>query len=230
MEYRYVVTGASVTAISAVFIAFSIFTGNNVVLGVSLSTLVLGVVLLTLGLTYVEPVSELMRYYVGDLDIFVTRILEDMGIASNYRFKVCFNEGKVFAVFTNGGIKCGDISLGVGIIGDSAYVAIPLTNVVSRIDKLLEVSRPELIDYVREVLVSTYGICRDVRVWRESNLITVELILMSREAKQLMKTPINPPRMTTLLALARYFNSSVEIVEEDIVGDNYVLKVRIVGG
>ena len=230
MEYRYVITGASIIAISTVFMIFSLLTSNNVVLGISLSTLVLGVVLLALGLTYIEPVSELMRYYVSDLDIFTTRILEDMGIASNYRFKVCFNEGRVFAVFTNGGIKCSDINLGVGIIGDSAYVAIPLTNVVSRIDKLLEASRPELIDYVREVLVSTYGICRDVRVRRESDLVTVELILMSREAKQLMKTPINPPRMTTLSALARYFNSSVEIVEEDIVGDNYVLKVKIVGG
>ena len=230
MEYRYVITGASIIAISTVFMIFSLLTGNNVVLGISLSTLVLGVVLLALGLTYIEPVSELMRYYVSDLDIFTTRILEDMGIASNYRFKVCFNEGRVFAIFTNGGIKCSDINLGVGIIGDSAYVAIPLTNVVSRIDKLLEASRPELIDYVREVLVSTYGICRDVRVRRESDLVTVELILMSREAKQLMKTPINPPRMTTLSALARYFNSSVEIVEEDIVGDNYVLKVKIVGG
>ena len=91
MEHRYVLAGSNAIIVSAVFIAFAALNGNTTILGVSIATLILGIVLLSIGSTYEEPIREVLKPYVKDLTLFVNTLFEDSGIIKNLHTIVYVN-------------------------------------------------------------------------------------------------------------------------------------------
>ena len=225
MEYRYLVAGINIALISIIFIVFSLLSSNNVVLGISISTLVLGSLLLTIGITYTPPLRDLLRIYVSDADLFINKIFEDSGLVSNHRFKICLDRG--LATFSNKNIDCRDITPGLGVVGDAIYISIPIKSLITRTtSELVPESRTELLDYLREVLVSRYGVCRDIIVEEGDDEVSVELISITSEARSLMNTPINPIRIAIPSIISRFLGRSIEVVHEEFVRGNYIVRVR----
>ncbi len=230
MEARYVIAGAIGTVVSSVFAVYALLSGNSMVLGVSLSTLILGITVLTLGLTYVEPLGELLKKYSKDMNMLVTRFLEDSGIIGNYRFKLCVKDGKYYAVYSSSNVKCGNVNSGVGVSDSAVYLAIPLTNLSLSIGEAGEAEEiPNIRDYLESILTKTFNICRSIVAKASGKEVHIELIALSREAVELMRSPVNPVRATVALAVSKYFRKPVEIAEEDIVENNYTVKLKVVG-
>jgi len=227
MEYRYLVAGINITLISVIFIVFALLSNNNVVLGISISTLVLGALLLTIGMTYTPPLRDLLRIYVSDANLFINKIFEDSGLITNHKFKICLDRDKALAIFSNKNIDCKNITPGLGVIDDVIYISIPIKSLITQTaSELTTESGTELLDYLREVLVSRYGICRDIIVREENSEINIELISITKEAKSLMNTPINPIRIAIPTIISRFLNRSIEVIHEELVGDNYIIKIK----
>ena len=233
MEFRYVIAGVSAILISAAFVAFSVLTGNTTVLGVSLSTLVLGIVVATIGLTYTEPLGELLKHYAVDTGILLTRLLEDAGLAGQHKLLACSSGNSVLAVFSEKKIECRDVEAGIGIRNGTVYLAVPLSATSRAIESALSgegEARRELADYLRGVLVESLRLARDLRAYiLGDGTARVELAGLSDDARRLARSPVNPLRLAVVAALAGYGGGAAEILEEEFTGSTYTVRARIGG-
>ena len=225
MEYRYLIAGLNILIISCAFLVFSLLTGNNVIAGVSLSFTVLGGVLLALGITYTEPLSELMTCYARDLSTYLTKLLEDAGIVSSCKLTLCRVGGAEVAVFSERFVSCTEVKVGVGLVGESAYVTFPLSKLGFSVGTAPE--GVDLADYLRDVLVSRYGLCKDVRAVISEDVVTVDLTQVVKGVDEFVKDLVNPVKLVVLVAVSRYFSSNVELVSESIVGGVYSIRTRV---
>jgi len=220
MYFKYLISGSVIIVISTVAVIYSLITGLEVVLGASLTTLVLGIVVLTTGLTYGEPLTKLYRTYVTVLSRLVSKVLEDSGLLGSSRFRVCLNDFKV--VISTKPVNCLETSLGFGLVNDVPYLALPLDSIPK-----FEVVGSDLRDYLNEVLSREFRVCRGVNVL-VGDVYTVELLGVSEDALELIKTPPNYIRLLVLGVSAKYLGSDLELVSEDLISNNYVVRFRVI--
>jgi len=221
MYFKYLISGSLIIAVSAVAAIYSLITGLEVVLGASLTTLVLGIVVLTTGLTYGEPLTELYRTYVRDLSRLVSKVLEDSGLLGGSRFRVCLNDFK--AVISTKPVSCLETSLGFGLVNDTPYLALPLDSIPR-----FEVVGSDLRGYLSEVLTRKFRVCRGVNVLGGEGGYTIELLGVGGDVLELIKTPPNYIKLLVLGMSAKFLGSDLELVSEDLISNNYVVKFRVV--
>jgi len=221
MYLKYLISGSIIILISTTAAIYSLITGLEVVLGTSLTTLVLGVVVLTTGLTFGEPLTELFRTYVRDLSRLVSKVLEDSGLLGSSRFRVCLNDFKV--VISAKSVNCSETSLGFGLVNDIPYLALPLDSISK-----FEVVGSDLKDYLVEVLSRKFRVCRGVNVLGGDDGYTVELLGVSDDVLELIKSPPNYIKLLVLGMSAKYLGSDLELVSEDLISNNYVVKFRVI--
>ncbi|RLG82186.1 MAG: hypothetical protein DRO40_08275 [Thermoprotei archaeon] len=228
MEYRYLLAGINISLISIVFIVFGIFSGNSIVLGISLSTLVLGVLLITIGLTYVPPLHDLLKTYSNDLTMFANKLLEDSGLISSHEIRICYNKDIIQAVFTNGAIDCRKVLPGIGIVDNVPYISFPVKDIVSILETEYSIGEGiELRDYLKDILVNRYIVSRDIIVDRENSVFKIELWSLTKDAKELLNKPVNPIRIIVPVFVSRFFERNIIVMDEEIIGNNYVIKMRV---
>jgi len=221
LYFKYLVSGGLIVIISVITAIYSLLVGIEVVLGVSLATLVLGIVVLTTGLTYGEPLVELFKTFSRDLSRLVSKVLEDSGLLSSSKFRVCLNDLKL--VISAKPVNCLSTSLGFGLVDDVPYLAMPLDVV-----KDFEVVGNDLRDYLREVLIGRFKVCRDVNVLVDDGNYLVELRSVGDDVMWLVKSPINYVRFLVLGLSAKFLSSDLELVNEDLIGSNYLIRFKVV--
>ncbi len=228
MEVRYVAIGSSVTAVAATFLGFGIVTGEQVVAGVSISSLVLGITILALGLTYVEPATELMRYYGSDLSALTSRFLEDLGIAGRHVLRTCFVDGGIVAVYSRKPLGCKGVRVGLGVSGGNPYLGVPVEGIASSLSPPANPGVMEgLTDYLRDHLIKSFRLCRDVTVTAgDGGVLRIELRL-NEMGRQLLRSPVNLVRLAAVVAVSKYFGRNVEVVDEVVTGGTYLMTLRL---
>ncbi len=229
MEYRYLLAGINISLVSIVFIVFGIFSNNSIVLGTSLSTLVLGILLTTIGLTYIPPLHELLKNYSNDLTIFANKLLEDSGLVSNHEIRICYSNDIIQAVFTNGAIDCKKVLPGVGVVNNVSYISFPVKDLVSVLETEYSIGEGvDLRDYLRDILVNRYIISRDIIVDKEDGVFKIELWSLTKDARDLLNKPVNPVRIIVPVCVSRFFERNISVVDEEIVGNHYIIKMKVV--
>ena len=228
MEYRYLLAGINISLVSIVFIVFGIFSGNSIVLGVSLSTLVLGILLVTIGLTYIPPLRELLKTYSNDLTIFANKLLEDSGLVSSHEIRICYNKDIIQAVFANGAIDCRKVLPGIGVADNVSYISFPIKDLVSVLETEYSIGEGvDLRDYLRDILVNRFVVSRDIIINRENGVFKIKLWSLSRDAIDLLNKPFNPIRIIVPVFVSRFFEKNITVMDEEIVGNNYIIKIKV---
>ena len=229
MEYRYLLAGINISLVSIVFIVFGIFSGNSIVLGVSLSMLILGILLTTIGLTYVPPLHDLLKTYSNDLTVFANKLLEDSGLVSSHEIRICYSKDIIQAVFANGAIDCGKVLPGIGIVNNVSYISFPVKDIVSVLETEYSIGEGvDLRDYLKDILVNRYVVSRDIIVDRENGVFKIELWSLTKDARDLLNKPINPIRIIVPVFVSRFFEKNIIVIDEEIVGNNYIIKMKVV--
>ncbi|MCS7108352.1 MAG: hypothetical protein N3G48_07335 [Sulfolobales archaeon] len=223
MDLRYVVAGTIITSTSAIFVIYSLVSNAGLVLGPSLAVLALGVVVLVSGVTFNEPNVELLKLYVNDLSRTISKVLEDSGLLNAYRLRVCLSDLRV--VLSLKPVKCSDITLGFGLASDSPYVALPVD--LGKVG-ITEVVGDDLSGFLSEVLSRRFKVCRYVRILSSSDEYVVELNTINQTIYDFIKIPLSYVKILTLFLIAKFLGRDVELVNEELVGSNYVVKVRVV--
>lgn len=226
MELRYLLTGISIIAITFVFSVYGVMARDSRAIGVSLSLMILGVMFLAIGATYTRILEELLKQYSRDLDVFTTKVLEDMGVVSSNRTRLCLRDSLV--VFSEKSISCGSLMTGVGIKHDTFYVAIPIANTLQAISRIIEEER-SLANAVKKFVIDTCGLCRALSVSREGDIIAVEMHDLTDLSRKTIGYPINVVRIGVIATVAVHLRTDVEVVEEVITTNSYRLKVRVEG-
>jgi len=226
MENRYIIVGLAIISVSSLFIIYGVLTNNDRVMGVSLSILVVGVVSTAVGITYREPLGEMLEHYIHDLDLFYSSILEDVGIVGSHKIKLCLEDRVI--VFSERIIPCRNISVGVNMINRVPYIALPITNILDYISKVVGESS-DVVDGFRKLFVDTSYLCREISLTKENNIISIELSKLSEKALEMMKTPVNVIRVYVLTLLVHHFRNDVEIVDEIVTAESYKIIAKILG-
>lgn len=229
MEYRYLLAGINILLVSIVFIVFGVFNSNSTVLGVSLSILVLGILLVVIGLTYVHPLHDLIKLYSYDLTTFINKLVEDSGLISGHEIRICYNKENTQAVFSNGIIDCRKVLPGIGIIDNTTYISLPIKDLISNLEiEYTPVEGIDLRDYLKDVIVSRYAISRDVLINKEKGVIKIEILSLTKDTGELLNKPVNPVRIIVPTLISRFFERDATIIDEEIIGSNYIIKVKVI--
>jgi len=231
VDYRYVVIGLNILAISAGFVIISILQNLEVLLGISFSIMILGVIILSIGLTYVEPLDKLYRASYRIISLLFTKILEDSDLLYGGVLRTCLND-KNLLVLGHKGVSCKDAYPGIGVVGGKVFVAIPLSMLIKSYP-LLEGSENIIDEYtlesvIKEKIVHEYSICRDVKVERKNDVVKITYYGLRKEVIDLVKKPVNPLKYLTIALLSVASKQDALFEEEELVEDNYVQVVKLV--
>ncbi len=220
MKEKYVLLGANIVIISELFALGAIFFGSPSVLGVSASTLILGLVILVFGATFKEPLTEALREYRSSAEVTLTRLAEDMGLVPEWVATACLvSEGRALYVVSRAPIDCSEVVPGVGLSPSSPYIGMVVHTVVPRaaggvVERLL--SAMNHLSLSSRVVVKVRG-----------EEATIEFLGVRREAADSLRYPFGMMRVLTLAHAASAVGSRVVLVREDLTGDTYVAVVRI---
>jgi len=222
VELTLVLAGLAILVISTVFLVYGIFTENNVVTGVALSAIVVGVVGTVAGVTYAEPAEEFLNSYANDVNAFSIRMLEDMGIVDKHNIKFCLDEKLL--IFSRERMNCGNAHFGIGISEKSPYIAFKLDNLFNAIANIVEGSE-SLASKLEKVLRNTIKMCRHVSINEKSDLVSIELTGLTSSGRALLSIPISIAKASILVVAAMHFGKSVEVVEEVLSWDKYTITI-----
>lgn len=215
-----------VTATTFIFSVYGVMAKDSRITGVALSFMILGITFLVLGATYSRPLEELLKQYSIDLNAFTTKVIEDMGVISSGRTRLCLDSYLV--VFSEKPVNCSNITAGVGVQNDVFYVAIPMANFVQAMSRVIG-EEPNLANAVKKFVVDTFNLCRFLLISTEENIIVVEMNDLADLTKELIGHPTNIVRLGIIAVIAVHLKSNVEVVEEIATTNSYKLKVRAEG-
>lgn len=227
MEHRYVLAGSNAIIVSAVFIAFAALNGDTTILGVSIATLILGIVLLSIGSTYEEPIKDILKPYVKDLTLFINTVFEDSGIIKNLHTIVCLQGGEALIIFSEKGLPCRNMRAGLGIVNDAAYIGIPSKHLFEQREAADALKKPpDLEDTLKFDLVEKHSLCRDLELSLDNDIIRLKLLSLTSNAFEYITSPLNPVKIAALLSVAKNLQKPIELIREEIAGNNYILEMR----
>ncbi len=228
MNYKYIIIGIDIIFASTAAIAIALYNGYESLLGVGFSLLVLGVIISGIGLTSVEPLDRFFRDITELNTKIIGKVLEDTGLLYAPGVRTCLN-GADSVVIHGGGVGCGSVRPGLGVYEGRVYLAIPLsavppTNVAEALDSE---NIPALDELLRDALLRTYALGRDVTVTRSGREIKVALHDLRPEVIGLIKSPLNPLKIVLASLVSKVLRREVIVVSDDVLGEDYVIEMRV---
>lgn len=223
MENRFILVGLTILVVSIIFIVYGLVVTSDRTVGVALSIAVVGIVFVFTGVGYGEPAEHMLNQYAEDLNMFLTRVIEDMGIPDRHRVKLCYLQ-KIFCL-SEGGIPCNNIVQGIGMVNSIPYVAISAEHILNFLSNIA--IQEDLVDKFKRIFIDIAAVCRGIAITKQDNVFLVEFVDLTDKGFNYIKTPINLVKLYTIALLAQHFGRDVEVIEEIISQESYKIKVRI---
>ncbi len=125
MEARLVLSGIVVSGASGIFLAVGLVAREPRVAGPSISGLVVGLTLLSLGLTFREPALAALEAYREAAGSMIRGVAEDLGLLGGHELRACPSGGSVLVTLSPTQHSCEGLAPGLGALGeDRPYVAL----------------------------------------------------------------------------------------------------------
>lgn len=230
MDYRYVVVGVNIIALSIGFIVIALLEKLELILGASLSILLLGIIVLTIGLTYVEPLDKLYRSSYRIISLMFSKILEDSNLIYNNVIRTCLSDKNLLLV-SQQGVNCRDAYPGIGVVDGKPFIAIPLSMIsptfleqgtVGHLDEY------EIESIVRSNILLAYNMGRDVKVNIEKDDLFITFYGLRKEVIDMVRKPINPIKVLIAAIISTYTGREVIMKSDEIIEDNYTVHLKVV--
>ncbi len=217
MDPRLAALGSSIMMIAAGFVLYGLLVGSSPIVGVGLSTLVLGATITVVGITYEDPLTEALRNYGMLLASPLVKTLEDLGLANNGLIQVCRAGAKVYTIITDREVSCSQVtSPGFGIIGNSPYVAFEYKGHAS--------GREDLEGFLAEL-----GLSRIVDVRRGEDTVVVELRDLRREIASDEWRPLNIYELLVPASASMILGENLIVDGVEREADYLRISLRVIG-
>ncbi len=228
MEARLVIAGANILAASGVALAYSLVTGAEGLLGVSLSVAVLGFIVIAYGMTYGESVVGLMQDYSRTLTELLVKLLEDMNLLDAKPVAV-YKDGRVVLVVSRDDISRDDPPPpGVGVWRGKPYVAVSLDKLAQQ--AIASEAPGDAASEIRRTLSEVYGITGSVIVERHGEVYEVIVDRIHGALRDSLGYPVNPLVLATLAAACRAVAGSARLESMECTGSSCRITLRVSGG
>lgn len=228
VESGFLLLGLSVVVVSVILALYSTSISDTGLLGIALSTGVVGGVLVVLGTAPRGESLEALYFYTRMIVSGSTVVLEDLDLLDA---KLCAIDKGSHIALVYSKIACTDtVDPGVGFASGAPYYAIPVS-VPVEVPAAIGESNDAIEEALNAVLVEELGLCRSVRVESEGGLLRIHVIGVSPLLAGYTGYPVNPAVLIPLAVLARITGSRiVELVEKQDSPRSTVLTVRVSGG
>ena len=212
MDARFVALGNTIIVVSAILIAYSLMTGAGQLLGVAFSTSILGVVVLVVGVSYHEPLSESLQIYSRSLHSALVRIHEDLGFTGSSLVEGCRDGDRVYIVFSRKPIPCDRLSPGLGSSQGQPYLALLVEGF--NLSNIYE-------------LVARYGVAGSITVSRRNNRISVDVVRPSRNLFSGEWAPLNLLQILVVSGIVKHYGVDIVVEKQEYSGEVYHVECRV---
>lgn len=212
MNMKLVVLGSNMVLLSLFLSAYGLINNELELVGLAVSIGIAGGVILVYSTEPVEPALKALRDYISILINASTTVLEDLDLLNS---KLCIlNIGESSLIVYTKSHCTTDVNPGMGFTAGSPYYGIPV-NILPDVVELREVNSDLLEDSMNTILVSELGLCKSVKIEKLGNVISVDLVGITKLMSDYIKYPVNPIVIITLLAMAKLIGRcSIHLVEK----------------
>jgi len=202
MDLRLVSLGVGLLTVSAGFTLYSLYMGIGSLAGASLSMGVLGAVILVIGYTYRDPLSDIMQQYSNTALMLLAKIYEDLGLLNDEVIEACRTSEGVLVVYSKDPIQCSEAKPGLGLASGTPYMAL-----------LVRETQPETND--PEQVISKLGLAGNTIIHSNEGRIAVELVNVRKELITGGWRPLNPVQVLVPAYLALTLGKNVMLEHEE---------------
>lgn len=216
------VLGVNILIASALTAVYGLYIHDPTLLGVALSTSLVGAVFLVVGFATSEAMLNSLISYAIISSRALTTLVEDLDLLHSKLVALVSGEQIKLVIAKNPNIN--NVGVGIGVKFGEPYLSFPVDKVLEGVSPVAEVSERSLELALGEALVESLGICNRVVVGISGKLVRVELYGISKPLEGLCGMPVNPVNVLTTIALARAIGRSVTLVEfGQVVGGRYMV-------
>lgn len=228
MNYKYVIIGINIIFASIVAIGVAVYAGYEALLGAGFSLLTLGIIIAGIGLTFIEPLDRFYRDMARIYSLVVGKVFEDIGLIHGSAVMACRDQDLV--ILATRKLSCNHLIPGIGVVDGTPYIALPINMLIEERIGGTEPSQGlgGFEDFLRNTVLFTYGIGRDLTVREEGGRLTVRVHDVREDAHKMLKLPLSPFKVLVTALASNYLRKDVIAGLERFVGDDYMIELRVV--
>lgn len=225
MDLRYFILGVNISLISALLTLYGLITNNPGLIGLFASTLITGLVIITLSFSTREGLLNTLINYSTILTKSTTSIIEDFDLLEATPIVTSKNNNIYIVLAKNNSINPPEP--GLGFDKNTPYLAIPVDDLMKDIEGLGEVDESLIEAELSEVLVDELSICRRIHVEYYNKTIKVTLSEVDGGIREFLKYPLDPATLLTMIALNKLINKNLALKNKSLSFNNitYVFEV-----
>ncbi len=208
MDRKYVIMGFNIVIVSLIFAIIGFTIDNYMIAGVGFSTMIYGVVILSIGASITSPLEALLETYTSISIDHYSKLLEDIGLHQKHKIYTC--PDKKLIVIAEDYLGCNKIVSGIGLAGSRPYLSIGTNTPVAGSD-------------LKTLLVS-FGFSRIVRVRRDDKGLLVELEGLNPAINKFIRGPLNPLRLMILASILSVESKSFMVIDEEMGEARYAVR------
>lgn len=220
MNKSLFILSSNILVISSFTLVYGIVNQEPSIIGVSISSILMGLVLLMLSFAVTESVINSLVEYSSLVNNALTSIIENVDLLESSLY-VTHTDGELRLVMIKRG-RPETVVPGLGVKLGEPYLAIPVEEVLKEVTQVDEISERTIETNLNFVLVESLGLCDRVGVKLTGRLIRVDLININKVLKRFNGTPLNPLNALVAIATARLIGKDLKLSESgDTVGGLY---------
>lgn len=226
MNTKFLVLGINIVIVSVLIAIYGLITGDNGLVGMAVSSGLVGGVFLVLASTPVETTIEAILSYTSTLVNGVTVILEDLDLLDH---KLCIERtsNSLLLVFTKRDCPINP-NPGIGMFTGFPYFAIPV-NILDDVERLEITTQESLEESLEDILISRLELSRALKVELRGDIITINVLGLSKIVSTYSKYPVDPLTLITSILVAKLLDTDMlRLLERDFSQESakIVLKVE----
>lgn len=227
MNKLLLVLSVNILAVSGLTLLYGLLASEASLVGVSLSSFLVGLVLLAFSFTVTETVVNSLTEYSRLASNALTSIAENLDLLESKTYVI--HEGdELNLVVVKVSEPRKEVNPGFGVSLGEPYLSIPVSDVLKDVPRVDEISEEALKSSLNSVLVESLGLCSKVSVSQRGSYVRIELVGLSKALEDLAGMPLNPFITLVSVALARTTGKDLKLVERGRVvgGVYYTYEVR----
>ncbi len=227
MNKRLLVLSVNILAVSGLILLYGLVVGEASLVGVSLSSFLVGLVLLAFSFTVTETLVNSLIEYSRLASNALTSIAENLDLLESKTY-ITHNGEELNLVVVKVSEPKKEVNPGFGVVLGEPYLSIPVSEVLKDVPRVDEISEETLKSSLNSVLVESLGLCSKVSVSQRGNYVRVELISLNKALEDLAGMPLNPFVTLVSVALARTTDKDLKLIEKGRVVDGvyYTYEMR----
>lgn len=220
MNKSLLILSSNILIVSSLILLYGIINNEPSLIGVSASSILVGLVLLMFSFSVAESVINSLIEYLSLVNNALTSVIENVDLLES-DFYVTRVDGELRLVMIKRG-KPEAVIPGLGVKLGEPYLAIPAENILKDVVQVDEISEGVIETNLNLVLTESLGLCSKVFVRLSERLVRVDLMGVNKVLSRFNGMPINPLKALVAVATARLLGKDLKLSESgDTVGGVY---------